>query len=101
MAWNLLNQQVIQWAEERGIFEKSNPRKQMDKTLEEIQELSDAIDANDRAGIIDGIGDVVVTLILQAHMQGLTVEECLTAAYEEIKDRRGSMVGGLFVKESV
>jgi hypothetical protein len=28
-----------------------------------------------------------------------TIEECIAAAWEEIKDRKGRMVDGLFIKQ--
>ena len=90
---------VITWADERGLFEGSSPRAQWEKTREEVGELGDAIDAEDAEGIKDGIGDTLVTLIVQANMQGLTLTECLTHAYSQIKDRRGKIVDGMFVKE--
>jgi hypothetical protein len=49
--------------------------------------------------IIDGLGDVFVTIILAAEMAGLRIEDCLAAAYQEIKGRTGSMQGGVFVKD--
>lgn len=67
-----IEQSVIAWAQERGIFTSSHPAKQMLKTFEEYGELCRAVAKNDRDGIIDSIGDVLVTLILQAHMQGLS-----------------------------
>ena len=48
----------------------------------------------------DGLGDLVVTAILAAEMAGLRIEDCLAAAYDEIKGRTGSMVGGVFVKNT-
>jgi NTP pyrophosphatase (non-canonical NTP hydrolase) len=47
----------------------------------------------------DGIGDCTVTLILAAEMAGLRFEDCLAAAYDEIKGRTGKMEGGQFVKD--
>jgi hypothetical protein len=38
-------------------------------------------------------------LILAAEMAGLRIEDCLAAAYDEIKDRTGTMTGGVFVKD--
>jgi hypothetical protein len=40
-------------------------------------------------------------LIILAAMRGLTIEQCLASAYNEIKDRKGKMVNGKFVKESL
>lgn len=90
---------VVAWAEERGIFEKSNPAGQHSKTLEEVQELTDALEAGDEYETKDAIGDITVTLILQAKLHGWTLGECLEQAYNEIKDRKGKMVDGVFVKE--
>jgi NTP pyrophosphatase (non-canonical NTP hydrolase) len=111
-----LEQKVIQWADERGIFEKATPYKQAQKTLEECGELLYAIGKLDNAirddafygspdikeakdEIKDAIGDILVTISIQAHMQSFTLEECFQAAYDEIKNRKGKMINGQFVKE--
>ena len=90
---------VEQWAEEKGILAKATPMQQAMKTQEELTELCNAILDNDRDEIKDAIGDIVVTLIIQAKMQGMTVEECLNAAYDVISKRTGKMVNGQFVKD--
>lgn len=91
---------VLGWAGERGILDHSTPPAQLLKTMSELGELADATAKGDTAGVIDGIGDVVVTLILYAELQGVSLVGCLGAAYGEIKDRKGRMApGGLFVKE--
>ena len=54
---------------------------------------------NGGAIVIDGIGDVLVTLIIVAEQLGLTLTECLAVAYLEIKDRKGRLVNGTFIKE--
>lgn len=95
-----LIQHVISWAQERNLIEGSTPKAQLLKTLEELGELAKAINKDDLAGVVDGVGDVLVTLIILCAQKGLTVEQCLSAAYEEIKDRRGRMVDGVFVKEA-
>jgi NTP pyrophosphatase (non-canonical NTP hydrolase) len=85
---------------------------QLSKTQEELTETRDAAIewhlADDcdpdyksaiREQLIDGLGDCVVTLVLAAEMAGLRIEDCLAAAYDEIKGRTGSMQGGVFVKD--
>jgi NTP pyrophosphatase (non-canonical NTP hydrolase) len=62
-------------------------------------ELISAIDEDNREEIKDAIGDIVVTLIIQAKMQGMTIEECLNAAYDVISKRTGKMINGQFVKD--
>jgi NTP pyrophosphatase (non-canonical NTP hydrolase) len=96
-----LENDVAQWAEDRGIVERSTPQAQLLKTVSELGELADATVKGDREGVIDGIGDVLVTLIIYARLQGLDITECLGEAYGQIKNRRGKMSdGGVFVKES-
>lgn len=91
---------VIAWAKARGILDCSTPAAQLLKTMSELGELADATAKYDRAGVVDGLGDVLVTLILYARLQNLDIEECLQSAYDEIKDRKGRMVeGGVFVKD--
>ena len=96
-----LKKQVQAWAEARQIVPNAKPHVQLMKTGSELGELMDAEIKGDRAGIIDGIGDVLVTLIIYARLHDLTLEECLHAAYAEIKDRKGTLLpNGCFVKEA-
>ena len=90
---------VQKWAEERGIFEKATPLKQALKTQEELTELINAIVDDNKLEIEDAIGDIMVTLIILAEMQGVTLEECLNGAYDIISQRTGKMVNGQFVKD--
>ncbi len=87
---------------------------QLSKTQEELTETRDAAVLYSQAQfiavrngkryetreeLIDGLGDVFVTIILAAEMAGLRIEGCLQAAYDEIKGRTGKMDGGQFVKD--
>jgi NTP pyrophosphatase (non-canonical NTP hydrolase) len=99
MKYKELEALVIAWAEQKGIFEKGNPGAQCDKTIEEVLELRDAIDLKNREEIIDALGDILVTIIIQAEMQDLKLEECLQSAYNVISKRKGTMINGQFVKE--
>jgi NTP pyrophosphatase (non-canonical NTP hydrolase) len=96
-----LEELVLAWGGARGILEKSTPQAQLLKTMSELGELADATVKGDTAGVIDGIGDTMVTLILYSEMTGVSLVRCLEAAYDEIKGRKGSMsAGGVFVKEA-
>lgn len=95
-----LFERVKDWAKARKIIPNSTPQAQLLKSMSEMGELADATLKNDRNGIVDGIGDVLVTLILYAALQGLDVMPCLASAYETIKDRKGTLTPeGVFVKE--
>lgn len=92
--------EIIRWAEKRGIIPNATTEKQLLKCMEELGELVGATLKGDRAGQVDGFGDVLVTLILAADLAGLDLVSCLRAAYSEIKDRRGFLTkDGIFIKE--
>jgi len=95
-----LEHAVEEWAKNKGILDKATPMAQALKTLEETTELCTAINANDRTEIIDAMGDIMVTLIIQAKMQDITLEECLESAYNVISKRTGKIVNGQFVKDN-
>lgn len=98
--FNELQEKVLGWAFTRGIMQHSNPKAQLLKAVSELGELCDAEVKEQHGQIIDGIGDVIVCLIIYAEMNGVDLTICLNAAYNEIKDRKGKMVeGGAFVKE--
>jgi len=123
MRFEELNARVIDWAQEKGILNASNPIKQLTKTQEELDETMDALvkikDLHDpkqpslldvgnkqalldqyNEEVVDGIGDMLVTIIILAELCGFDPQHCLTVAYDEIKGRKGKMVDGMFVKES-
>ena len=92
-------QLIRDWAGERGLYSKGDTKTQFCKLMEEAGELGRAILKNDNTEFIDAIGDMVVVLTNLAHLGGTTIEECIDSAYNEIKDRKGGMKNGTFVKE--
>jgi NTP pyrophosphatase (non-canonical NTP hydrolase) len=97
--YRLLETQIEEWAEDKGILQNGTTMKQAEKTHEEVLELISAIDEDNREEIIDALGDVLVTLIIQAKMQKLDLLDCLQSAYDVISKRSGSMKNGMFVKD--
>lgn len=92
---------VEDWAAARKIVPNSTPQAQLMKTMSELGELADATLKNDLAEKIDGLGDVLVTLIIYARLSGLSLQASLESAYQTIKDRRGYLTPeGVFVKEA-
>ena len=99
-SWNIIELDVIRWSEARGIIPNSTSVAQYRKAQEEMHELHAAIINRDRAGIIDGLGDVLVCLINVACLENVDLTHCLASAYNEIKNRKGSLnAGGIFVKD--
>ena len=92
---------IREWAKQRGIFDKGDVKTQYVKLMEEAGEVAKALLTNDKAEIKDGIGDMVVVLTNLAHLSGFTIEECIDEAYEVICKRKGKMVNGTFVKETL
>lgn len=165
-----LEQSILGWAHERNLIKGSTCRKQLAKTCEEFGELAAGLNKGKRALIMDGAGDVLVTLIIAtgcaggeylfsseeacndwiapsprvrsmeaselvhelvrelayicrnsepadvyrtgrmkdmvralnaaSAFAGCSLAECLLTAWLEIKDRKGRMVDGVFVKEA-
>jgi len=100
MSFANVEMKVIQWSEARGIIPNSNPIAQWKKGMEEMEELRDALVANNLSETKDAIGDVTVCLINICALADIDFVQCLKGAYEEIKDRKGYMnKEGIFVKE--
>ena len=95
-----LSEKVLDWARERDILQNGSAIAQLTKTEEEVAELREALENEDKDAMVDAYGDVLVTLIIGAQIAGLDLVGCLEAAYEEIKDRKGYLnEDGIFVKE--
>ena len=90
---------IREWAETRGLYNNGDPKTQTLKLMEEAGEICRAVLKKDESEIIDGIGDCVVVLTNLAHLCGTSIEECIDAAYNEIKDRTGKMDNGTFKKD--
>jgi len=94
-----LEQRIIDWHNARNLIEGSTDHQQFEKLLEEVEELR--LNIMTSQPIVDDVGDIIVVLINLCERNGLTLEECMRHAYNDIKDRRGQMVNGLFVKERI
>ena len=90
---------IRQWADKRGLYENGDTKTQALKLVEEVGETCRAILKEDREEVIDGIGDCVVVLTNLAELVGVPIEICIEAAYDEIKNRKGKMANGTYVKE--
>lgn len=103
---------IRKWADDRGLYEKGDAKTQFLKLQEETGELAKALLKDDRAEIIDAIGDIVVVLTnltqltnIKVEREGdiyelrnLKIEDCIKSAYHVIRHRKGSMKNGTFVK---
>ena len=90
---------IREWAKERGLYDKGDPKTQALKLVEEVGQTSRAILKGNHEDIIDGIGDCVVVLTNLAELVNTPIEECIDRAWNEIKDRKGKMDNGTFKKD--
>lgn len=91
---------IRKWGMDRNIIQGTRPEKQFVKLIEEVGELAEGLAKGKPALIMDGIGDAVVVLVMLSAQCGLTIEECIEEAWNTIKDRKGRIVDGIFVKEA-
>lgn len=97
MTIETLEKKIVQWHHDRNLIEGANDKDQYMKLIQECGELSDNICK--QRDIRDDIGDIIVVLINITERNGLTLEECMEVAYNDIKDRKGRMIDGVFIKE--
>jgi hypothetical protein len=95
-----LERLVLQWSEARGIIKNGKAVSQLLKAISEVGELADAHAKGQPEAVKDAVGDIIVCLINYCALSGISLVECLSGAYDEIKDRRGYLnADGIFVKE--
>jgi uncharacterized protein YabN with tetrapyrrole methylase and pyrophosphatase domain len=98
--FQILELDVIRWAENRKIIPNSTPQAQFIKAVSEMGELADALSKKNTHDIQDAVGDVTVCLINMCALLDINLTECLEMAYLQIKDRKGTLLpNGIFVKE--
>ena len=98
MKRNELEQNIIEWANDRKLLVLGNEYKQLLKTVSELGELCDALIKKDTNGIIDGIGDCEVCLTILKKQLNIDQDLPLISAWNEIKDRQGKTINGTFIK---
>jgi arpR len=94
----LLAHRVEQWAKERGLDNPDNSMAQALKLFEEVGELAQAHLKEREQDGKDAVGDILVVLTIYCQQKGWSIAECFELAYNEIKNRKGKMVNGSFVK---
>jgi NTP pyrophosphatase (non-canonical NTP hydrolase) len=91
---------IRQWATDRNLIEGSDIKSQFVKLIEEAGELANSIAKKNDIEFADAIGDMVVVLTIMAAQNGMQIEDCIDGAWQEIKDRKGKMIDGIFHKEA-
>jgi len=92
---------IREWASNKGIYTSGDAKTQFVKLMEEAGELAQAILKNDEPEVIDAIGDMVVVLTNLAKLRGHNIEDCISSAYNVIAKRKGEMINGTFVKQTL
>jgi NTP pyrophosphatase (non-canonical NTP hydrolase) len=91
---------IRQWAEDRNLIEGSDLKSQFVKLIEEAGELANAIGKKNDIEFADAIGDMFVVLTIMAAQNRMHIEDCIDGAWQEIKDRKGKMLDGIFLKDA-
>ena len=91
---------IRQWAQDRNLIEGSDLKSQFVKLIEEAGELANAIGKKNDIEFADAIGDMFVVLTILAAQNRMHIEDCIDGAWQEIKDRKGKMLDGIFVKDA-
>lgn len=99
-SYETLARKIINRFTNIGIVSSDNAKTQFMKVTEELGELAEGINKDKPEQVKDSLGDVLVTLILLAEDLNLNLLDCLNSAWNEIKDRKGEVKNGSFVKES-
>lgn len=116
-----LKDKVLSWADDKDLLHSQNAPKQFLKFIEEVFEFKSELDIwklykkfkHDENIEQDfsieeferwenlklEMGDIFVTLIILCKQIGIDPVECLSMAYEKIKDRSGRTINGTFVKD--
>jgi len=89
-------EKIEDWHHARNLIHGATDKDQLAKLIQEVGELSDNICK--QRDVSDDIGDIMVVLINIAVRNGISMEHCLEVAYDDIKDRKGTMIDGIFVK---
>lgn len=111
-----LSELVLVWAEDKGILKAENHLGQVSKAVEEFIEFFDEVSTYAKARNIEKdsvrdvavaarsdaimeLGDVLVTLVVNAHLLDVSLEDALRLALDKITKRKGKTIDGVFVKE--
>ena len=94
-----LTARIEEWARERAL-DTANPDKQMLKLGEEFGEFCQGLAKNRPEQVKDSIGDMYVVPTILSLQLGLDIEDCVMHSYGEIKDRKGTLKNGVWIKES-
>lgn len=99
-----LVQKVMEWGEAKGL---NDAKMQFAKINEEVGELAHELvrgycgseDTVPSQETVDAIGDILVTVIIFAHIIGVDPVSALRLSYYTIKGRTGHTVNGSFIKD--
>lgn len=103
-----LIENVEQWFVDRNL-DSLDGTGQLSKLQEEVDELKEAFwkqyatgdhSVDYRCEEEDAVGDIMVVLIGYCMQRNIDITEALQLAYSEIKDRKGKVINGVFVKEA-
>ena len=99
-----MQDEIIDWAEAKGIYNKPSFSAQIKGIAEETVEVAEAYTSHKHCcGPISDIqkemGDIYIFWINACATIGLQPETCIELAYQKISGRTGHMEDGRFIKD--
>ena len=93
------DKEVINFFEEKGLYEKTTYSDQFLKLKEEVGELEEALPTGDDEQILSEAGDVYITLLNVLKCCGLTMEQAVNYSVDKVVKRKGKVENGVFIKD--
>jgi hypothetical protein len=91
--------EIVKWSLDRNLLQTTTLETQTLKFMEEFGEFCAAYLRGDKVRAEDSLGDMYVVMVQMAKLVESNLSKCAWMAYGEIKDRKGMMVNGSFIKE--
>lgn len=84
MPFEELDLMVIEWARSKHLLE-SSPSEMLQKAEGDMERLALAVSKRRYSEIVEELGELVISLILLAELEGFDLTECVEQVYEEMK----------------
>jgi len=91
---------IAEWAKDKGILDRSTPKDQFVKMVEEVGEIAECLSKDRPLKEFElEMGDLMVTAIILSELMDTNINRCMYMAYNKIAGRTGRMIDGCFIKD--
>lgn len=93
------DRELIQFFEDKGLYDTTHWKDQFNKLEEEADKLKDALLLGDDEQVLNEAGDVYITLLNVLKCCGLTMEQAVNYSADKVLKREGKVENGVFIKD--